>query len=212
MIGMITFLNILGTIAFSISGAIEAIKKQMDVLGVIVLGIVTAIGGGILRDIIMGELPPAIFHDHATIIISLIISLITFINCYIFPKERQEKYIRLSNKILFMSDSVGLGAFTILGIRLVNEQYGYNNPALLIFVGVLTGVGGGILRDILAGNVPYVLRKHVYATASIIGAVTYLVLMTYSTTNIATMVTLVLVLLIRILAAYYSWNLPRIKI
>lgn len=208
---MITFLNILGTMAFAISGAIEAIKKQMDILGVIVLGVITATGGGILRDIIMGELPPAIFHSPDIIIIATIISLITFTTCYFLPKKKREKHFTIYNYVLFISDSVGLGAFTILGIQCVNEQYGYTNTALLLFVGVLTGVGGGIIRDILAGNVPFVLRKHIYATASLLGGVSYLFLNKTIAAHFSMTISLILVLVVRVLAAHFSWNLPRVN-
>lgn len=107
-----------------------------------VLGVVTAVGGGILRDIIIGELPPAVFQNARNIIIAIAIAFTAFIIAFFVPKDRQNKYTNIYNRVLFISDSVGLGAFTILGIRCVNEQYGYNNPALLLFVGVMTGVGG----------------------------------------------------------------------
>lgn len=211
MNGMILFLEILGTIAFSLSGAIEAMKKKMDILGVMVLGVVTAVGGGILRDIIIGELPPAVFQNARNIIIAIAIAFTAFIIAFFMPKDRQNKYTNIYNRVLFISDSVGLGAFTILGIRCVNEQYGYNNPALLLFVGVMTGVGGGMIRDILAGNVPYIFRKHVYATASIAGAAAYIFLIRVWDLELATGVSLLLVLLLRILAARFEWNLPKVN-
>lgn len=211
MNGMILFLEILGTIAFSLSGAIEAMKKKMDILGVMVLGVVTAVGGGILRDIIIGELPPAVFQNARNIIIAIAIAFTAFIIAFFVPKDRQNKYTNIYNRVLFISDSVGLGAFTILGIRCVNEQYGYNNPALLLFVGVMTGVGGGMIRDILAGNVPYIFRKHVYATASIAGAAAYLFLQKIFDLELSTTLSLLLVLLLRILAARFEWNLPKVN-
>lgn len=211
MNGMILFLEILGTIAFSLSGAIEAMKKKMDILGVMVLGVVTAVGGGILRDIIIGELPPAVFQNARNIIIAIAIAFTAFIIAFFVPKDRQNKYTNIYNRVLFISDSVGLGAFTILGIRCVNEQYGYNNPALLLFVGVMTGVGGGMIRDILAGNVPYIFRKHVYATASIAGAAAYLFLQKIFDLELSTALSLLLVLLLRILAARFEWNLPKVN-
>ena len=261
MNGMILFLEILGTIAFSLSGAIEAMKKKMDILGVMVLGVVTAVGGGILRDIIIGELPPAVFQNARNIIIAIAIAFTAFIIAFFVPKDRQNKYTNIVtvqsqprklsfsrcgvsakyiftvkcsrmqafitfnrknmlgseqlpniyNRVLFISDSVGLGAFTILGIRCVNEQYGYNNPALLLFVGVMTGVGGGMIRDILAGNVPYIFRKHVYATASIAGAAAYLFLQKIFDLELSTALSLLLVLLLRILAARFEWNLPKVN-
>ncbi len=210
MNGMILFLEILGTIAFSISGAMEAMKKEMDLLGILILGLVTAIGGGILRDIIMGELPPAVFQNPKIVLIALIAAFLSFIVGILVSKSNKTTHKNIWNTLLLVSDAVGLGAFTILGIRCVQEQYGYNNPALLLFVGVITGVGGGVIRDIFAGNVPYIFRKHVYATASIAGAAVYLILQRTNHLELATIVSLLLVLLLRILAAQFQWNLPKV--
>lgn len=212
MNGMILFLEILGTIAFSISGAIEAMKKEMDMLGVLVLGLVTAVGGGILRDMIMGELPPAVFQNLRNVIIAIATAFVAFIVGAVVSKKKQSSHKNIWNQILLISDAVGLGAFTILGIRCVQEQYGYSNPALLLFVGVITGVGGGMIRDIFAGNVPYIFRKHVYATASIAGAAAYLCLERTGYLGLATTVSLLLVLLLRLLAARFQWNLPRVHL
>ena len=171
---MIIF-EIVGTIAFSISGAIEAMKKKMDILGVIVLGIVTAVGGGILRDILMGEIPPAAFKNPRNALIALGTAFLAFIVGYMLSKNKKEIHSKIWNQALLLSDAVGLGTFTVLGISYVQEQLGYENMALLIFVGVVTGVGGGVMRDVFAGNVPFIFRKHVYATASIAGTIIYLI-------------------------------------
>ena len=116
------------------------------------------------------------------------------------------------NKVLLISDAIGLGAFTILGIRYTQERLGSENIALLLFVGVITGVGGGIMRDIFAGNVPYIFRKHVYATASIVGAGIYLLLEYTGYLEFAVAVSLLLVLVLRLLAAHFQWNLPRVHL
>lgn len=116
------------------------------------------------------------------------------------------------NKVLLISDAIGLGAFTILGIRYTQEQLGSENTALLLFVGVITGVGGGIMRDLFAGNVPYIFRKHVYATASIIGAGSYLFLDYAGYSEAAMIASLLLVLILRLLAAHFQWNLPKVHL
>ena len=100
----------------------------------------------------------------------------------------------------------------MLGIRYVQEESAYENMALLIFVGVITGVGGGMLRDVFAGNVPYIFRKHVYATASIAGAVIYLVMDRKGYTEAAAVISLLFVLVLRLLAAHYQWNLPKVHL
>ena len=127
-------------------------------------------------------------------------------------KRPQKHHSLIWNQALLVSDAIGLGAFTVLGIRYVQEEPGYENMALLIFVGVITGVGGGMLRDVLAGNVPYIFRKHVYATASIAGAVIYLIMDRKGYTEAAAVISLLFVLVLRLLAAHYQWNLPKVHL
>lgn len=206
------FLEILGTIAFSVSGAIEAMKKEMDMLGVLVLGLVTAVGGGILRDVLMGQFPPAAFQNSRNALIAIGAAFLAFVVGAILSKKNKELHSSIWNYALLISDAVGLGAFTVLGIRYVQEQLGYDQPVLLMFVGVVTGVGGGLMRDVFAGNVPYIFRKHVYATASIVGAVVYLCLEKTGHIEFAGAVSLLLVLVLRLLAAKFKWNLPKVVI
>lgn len=212
MNGMMLVLELLGTVAFSVSGAIEAMKKEMDMLGVLVLGLVTAVGGGVLRDIMLGQLPPASFQNPRNALIAIGTAFVAFLIGAIVSKQKRELHSIIWNQVLLVSDAVGLGAFTVLGIRYVQEQYGYDNPALLLFVGVITGVGGGLIRDIFAGNVPYIFRKHVYATASIAGAVAYLYLGKTGCFELAATGSLLLVLILRLLAARFQWNLPRVHL
>lgn len=209
---MMFILEILGTIAFSVSGAIEGMKKGMDILGVLVLGLVTAVGGGILRDIIIGELPPISVQNPQNVLIALASSFVAFLAGVIVTRRKQNEHSIIWNQVLLVSDAVGLGAFTVLGIRCVQERSGYENSALLLFVGVLTGVGGGLIRDIFAGNVPYIFRKHVYATASIAGAIVYLCIERMGYIDLAAIVSLLLVLILRLLAARFQWNLPRVSL
>lgn len=209
---VIVFLEILGTIAFAISGAVEAMKKRLDLLGVIVLGVVTAVGGGIIRDVIIGHVPPAAFQNPTYAKLALVVSVIAFIIGAIGSRRQKDSKNALWNEILLISDAIGLGAFTILGIKGVQEQLGGDNTALLLFVGVITGVGGGLMRDIFAGNVPYIFRKHVYATASIAGAVSYIIVERIGYPNAAAVISLVLVVLLRLLAAHFEWNLPRVQL
>lgn len=206
------FLEILGTVAFSISGAIEAMKKEMDMLGVMVLGLVTAVGGGIIRDIIMGELPPLAFQNPRNATIALGVAFAAFIVGAILSRKEKGINSNIWNYTLLISDAIGLGAFTVLGIQYVQEQSGYDNPVLLLFVGVVTGVGGGVMRDVFSGNIPFIFRKHVYATASIAGALTYICLEKTGHLELAATTTLVMVLVLRILAARFEWNLPKVHI
>ena len=209
---LMIFLEILGTIAFSFSGAIEAMKKEMDMLGVLVLGLVTAVGGGIIRDVLIGQLPPASFQNPRNALIAIAVAFIAFLIGAAVSKRKKNVQHTIWNQVLLISDAVGLGTFTVLGIRYVQEISGYDNPALLLFVGVVTGVGGGLIRDVFAGNVPYIFRKHVYATASIAGAAAYLCLQNTGHLGFAAVASVIAVLVLRLLAAHFEWNLPRVRL
>lgn len=202
----VSVLELIGTVAFAASGALTAMKKHMDLLGVIVLGIVTAVGGGILRDLILGLTPPLAFRDPTNVLIALFTSVILFI-----PWARRRLLHReaLFDRALFLMDSVGLGVFTVMGIFNALDASADRSTFLLVFVGVLTGVGGGVLRDLLAGNMPYILVKHIYACASLVGALCCALLRHVLPLYASMLIGMALVLLIRILAAHYRWNLPR---
>ena len=214
---MMQFLETLGTVAFSISGAIEAMKKEMDLLGIVVLGLITAVGGGVIRDVVTGQIPPAAFQNSAQAKLAIGVAIIAFFVGSILTRHQHNGNFPWWNVVLFLSDAIGLAAFTILGIRCVQERIGNDNIALLLFVGVVTGVGGGLMRDVLAGNIPYIFRKHVYATASLLGAVLYLILEQVIPAGqggrwLAVTASVLLVVIIRILAAHFKWNLPRVKL
>lgn len=189
-----------GTIAFTISGALIAMEKKMDIFGVAMLGLTTAIGGGIIRDMILGVIPPKIFQDPTFAIVSIMISLIVFI-------VKQKKLIKLNGTVLFLMDSIGLAVFTVIGVR---AGITFNHPFLAVFMGMLTGVGGGVLRDIFAGERPYIFVKHFYACASIIGAILTIIFWPINNT-IAMIFGALVIFVLRILANKYRWSLPKAK-
>ena len=202
------FVEAIGTIAFASSGAMVAIKKQLDLLGVVVLGVTTAVGGGMLRDIIIGNVPPALFRDPVYVILAFTTVLLLFAFVRVNRKFINRSSIETYEKVMNIFDAIGLGAFTVVGIdTAVLSGYG-DYDFLVIFLGVITGVGGGILRDIMAGQTPYVLRKHIYACASIAGALLYAGLMDIINGNLAMLTGACTVILIRLLATHFCWNLP----
>ncbi|WP_333646783.1 trimeric intracellular cation channel family protein [Lacrimispora sp.] len=202
------FVEAIGTIAFASSGAMVAIKKQLDLLGVVVLGVTTAVGGGMLRDIIIGNVPPALFRDPVYVILAFTTVLLLFSFVRVNRKFINRSSIETYEKVMNIFDAIGLGAFTVVGIdTAVLSGYG-DYDFLVIFLGVITGVGGGILRDIMAGQTPYVLRKHIYACASIAGALLYAGLMDIINGNLAMLTGACTVILIRLLATHFCWNLP----
>lgn len=207
-LSLLFFVEAAGTIAFASSGAMVAIKKQLDLLGVIVLGVTTAVGGGMLRDIIIGSVPPNLFKDPIYVLLAFLTVMLLFIIVRRNQKILASRSIEMYEKVMNIFDAVGLGAFTVVGIdTAVLAGYGQYH-FLIIFLGVITGVGGGILRDIMAGETPYVLKKHVYACASIAGAVLYAFLMEYMNGDAAMLIGAGTVILIRILATRYCWDLP----
>ena len=186
---MQTFLFLLelaGTVAFAVSGAVLGIEKHMDIFGVGLLGITTAVGGGILRDLVVGLFFP-------------------------FVRRLIGRSKRVFDALMLLMDATGLGIFTITGINTAITLADCTDPLLLVFVGLLTGTGGGVLRDVLAGDMPYILRKHIYASASIAGGVLYLLLRQVWQGPGAILTGVLVVVGIRCAAAHFEWNLPRAK-
>ena len=199
-------LELIGTVAFAISGALVAIEKKMDILGVAVLGMTTAVGGGILRDIILGITPPTAFRDPIYAFVSIACSLIMFL-----PSVRKalNRIPRIYDLTVRCIDALGLGLFTVIGIRVAFFAHIGSKVFLCVFVGVVTGVGGGVMRDLFAGNKPYIFVKHFYACASIIGALACVWLWPFIGQTAAMALGAVIVIALRLIAAYRRWELPR---
>lgn len=218
---IIFVMEIVGTIAFASSGAMLAIRKGMDLFGVCVLGVITSVGGGVIRDLILGDIPPNMFRNPIYTLVALGVSILLFLILYLLPREvrpspRDMRHTGIQGKIaaaydrtMTLFDALGLGIFTVVGINTA-RGLGYRQRFLLIFVGVITGVGGGLLRDVIAQEKPYILTKHIYACASIAGALVCV----YAGEQMGNLASMTLgaatVIAVRILAMHYRWNLPRI--
>lgn len=194
-------LDLLGTVAFAISGALAGVRKNMDLYGISVLSLVTAVGGGTIRDILVGRIPPFIFRDYNYIVLSLLSALLVFF----FYRKVERGY----NTLLIM-DALGLGVFTVIGVKVgVDYNIGFIGA---IFMGVMTGTFGGMIRDILQGEIPLVLRKEVYASACLLGGVVYLILFKLLGYNFITvLVSILVVFTLRIIAIWRNWSLPKPK-
>ncbi len=204
-------IELVGTIAFASSGAMVGIKKQMDLLGVCVLGMTTAVGGGMIRDLILGVTPPIMFQNPVYALLAISFSILIFFWIYFHQGIKKSRFYDIYDKLMMIFDSLGLGLFTVVGVNAaVNMEY-ETTAFLQVFVGVLTGVGGGVLRDVMAKNMPYIFVKHVYASASIIGAITCVIIGRIFGQLPGMLVGASVVFVIRILAAHFKWNLPRIK-
>ena len=208
---IIYIFEMIGAVAFAPSGALVGIRKNMDIFGVNVLGITTAVGGGCIRDIILGITPPKMFQNFSYVGASILISCILFTIFYLNQELLSSRFLETYERVMISLDAIGLGVFTVMGIRTAIEASFENNIFLLIFVGAVTGIGGGMLRDVMAGMTPFVFVKHVYAIASILGAVCYIILRLYIRDTISLFLGAAVVLIIRLLAAHFRWNLPRIR-
>ena len=205
-------LEIIGTVAFASSGAMTAIEKKMDIFGVNILGATTAVGGGMMRDIILGVTPPAAFSQPVYILFSILTSTLLFAIVYTNPEILHSRIKnRYYDKIMLWCDTAGLGIFTVVGIQTASRILPQDNPFFFVFIGVLTGVGGGVLRDIMAGETPYILVREIYASAAIAGGITCVVCGSTMGEATATVLGLIVTVVIRSLAAYFHWNLLRIR-
>ena len=202
----VLILELIGTVAFAASGAIIAIRKKMDIFGVCVLAIVTAVGGGVTRDLLLGVTPPSTFRNPVYAVTAAVVSVIVFI--------RPVRYYLTGNhtayqRMMLVMDSLGLGIFTVVGVNMALAAQPGAGIFLTVFVGVITGVGGGLLRDVLAGDTPYIFIKDIYASASLVGALACALLWPAVGEAYAMLIGAAAVVLLRLLSATFHWNLPR---
>lgn len=212
MIGeiIISIMELLGTVAFAVSGALVAISCSLDLFGVMTVGVVTAVGGGIVRDLIIGITPPHIFKTPLIILLAIVTALVVFVIAYVRRKRFKSLRERIE-KINICFDAIGLAAFSVAGVEVVSASEHSENALLAITLGVITGVGGGVLRDILVNQKPYILTRHIYAVASVIGCTVYYILsVCFDYKVVGTVDAIVLTILIRLMAAKYRWALPKI--
>ena len=200
----ITIIEYLGVIAFAASGSMKAMKKHMDPFGVLVLGLVEATGGGILRDLLLGITPPSMFRDPTYAMIALATSAVISIA----PIRRllTAKPL-LYDKSMLVFDTIGIGVFTVIGVRTTVAAYPAAGIFPMLFVGTIAATGGGMLRDILARDVPVIFTKHIYALACLLGAAVC-ALLWHKDNVLAMLLGAATVVVIRLLAAHFKWNLP----
>lgn len=193
-------IDILGTIAFAISGVLVALEKKLDVFGVFMIAFVTAIGGGTLRDVLIGNTPVVWMRDHTYIfvVVASVVFAIIFVN--------KLKYLR---RTLFLFDTIGLGLFTMVGIEkgLSVEL----SPIMCIALGIMTASFGGVIRDMLCNEIPVIFRKEIYATACIIGGLCYFLFNYLPIDDVYAYVGAIIVIItIRVLAVKFEISLPNI--
>lgn len=197
-IDFLTIIDILGTFAFAISGASMAMQKKLDIFGVLICSFATAIGGGTLRDILIGDLPVKWLTNELIIIVILIGALVAII----FRRK-----INSFSKTLFLFDSLGLGLFTMLGIQ-KGLALGFS-PGIAISLGTITACFGGVIRDVLLNHVPLIFRKEIYASACIAGGLLYYLLLQLNLSGFLVQAAcIVAIVVIRIIAVKFDLVLP----
>ena len=202
----ILVIELAGTMAFAASGAMTGMKKNMDIFGICILALTTAVGGGVIRDLILGNTPPNTFRNPIYATVAIITALVLFL-----PRVRRflMRDQRLYDLAMLVLDTAGLGIFTVVGMRIAYAAVPNPTLFLLVFVGVITGVGGGVIRDMMAGDTPYIFVKHIYACASLAGALVCAALWNPVGELAAMAVGMTVVMVIRLLSAHYHWNLPK---
>jgi len=192
-------LDLIGTAAFAASGAWLGVRRRMDLFGVLVLGLVTATGGGTVRDILLGDFPPFCLQDETYLYLSAIVSLAVFFG--------HKRLGTLAHPLSYF-DAIGLGTFVVIG---TSKAIAFNLGFLgAIIMGAMTATAGGMLRDILSGRVPMILRREVYASACLVGgALLYLLQLTPLPPSVSALFAAGVVILLRLLAIRHNWSLPK---
>ena len=194
------YLDIIGTFVFAISGAHAGLYKRLDIFGATVIAFITAIGGGTLRDMMLG-LQPISWLTDPNYFYTIIVAVIT---TFIF-KDRISKI----RKALFLFDSIGIAIFTVYGI---DKGLSMDlNPFISVMLGTISAVFGGVFRDVIINKIPLILKKEIYASACIFGGLVYIVLINYIDKEICSYIIIGIILLLRIIAVKYKLNLPKIK-
>ena len=190
--------EVMGIVAFAVSGALTGIQKKLDVFGVLVLAITTAIGGGVLRDVIIGNTPPLTFRDPTFLIISAMATIGVF---FTYRWLDRFKYT------IQVVDAIGLGAFTATSANLA-IQHNLDSLFIVTTVAVITGIGGSVMRDVFVKEIPYVFRQEVYAITTIVGAMAFYYAQSYYTGNLPLYLCFCITTGLRLCCIKYGWNFP----
>jgi uncharacterized membrane protein YeiH len=198
----LNLIDILGTFAFAVAGGFSAMERKLDPFGVLIIAFVTAIGGGTVRDVLVGNFPVNWLHNGNTILIIFVSAILTMIF---------GSYLKHLNTALFIFDALGLGLFTIIGIE-VGLKQGFS-AGICIALGTISACFGGVIRDVLLNKVPLIFRKEIYALACIIGGIAYYLLkQTHLNDDVAKVICILMIFVIRFIAVRYNLSLPQIHL
>lgn len=204
-----TIIESLGVVAFSVSGSMIAIRRKTDLFGVILLAIITSLGGGLTRDVIFSFSPPALFGMKWYLLICLVVSVIVFLIARKYSKTYLENETKIEH-INDVFDALGLGIFAVMGVKVAFEHGYADNAIISISCGLITGICGGMLRDVLTNSMPFVLAKRIYAIAAILGSSVYYVMCVFGINDgVAIIAGTLTAFILRILAMIFKWNMPK---
>ncbi len=203
-------LEYMGVAAFAASGAMVAIDKEADFVGVIIMALVTTFGGGIVRDVLLGINPPNFFTSYATLIIITVVgAFITFLLAAVFKSSFIEKEKKI-DAITNVFDALGIGIFSVYSV-IISIDMGHREPFVAISMGVIGAVVGGIVRDLMLGSIPFVIRKRIYLLACLAGAsVFYVLAITFNLDIVwSTFAGVMTTFVLRMCATIFKWNMPK---
>lgn len=212
-------IEIVGVISFAVAGAVVAIDKETDIFGVVFLALMTCFGGGIIRDITIGRHPPAFFRELTyQAVIGFVTALLVFLLARLFKRH----YIKDMQKVLEINnyiDALAIGIYSVSGVRICLDFFASSGERagflLCVTLGMMTAVGGGMIRDLILRDIPFILRKRVYALAALVGASIYYLLVVVIFPNdrlleiMSQLLCIAVVFVIRVLATKLKWNLPK---
>jgi uncharacterized membrane protein YeiH len=199
---LIQILDLFGTMAFAVTGAFKAIEHNSDIVGIVILSTITGLAGGVMRDIFFGKFPPTAVVNSLYIIITVSSGIVIF---FLYPILRKHRNLFLK------FDALGLGVFTLIGSASAYNVFGLNFLAMS-FGGVLTAVGGGILRDVFVSEIPLVFTKEFYASASFLGVIVLFIMLSLGVNlTLASIPAIMVVTAIRLVAMKYNWNMPHAR-
>jgi len=198
----LNIIDILGMFAFAVSGVFSAMEKKLDLFGILIISFVTAIGGGTIRDVLVGNLPVNWLQNDVTILVTFVSAIATILF---------GSYFKQLNTTLFLFDALGLGLFTIIGFEVGLEKK--FSGGICIALGTISACFGGVLRDVLLNKVPLIFHKEIYALACILGGITYYFLhQTNLNNDVSKIICIILIFAVRIIAIRFKLSLPRITL
>lgn len=201
--------ELIGVAAFAVSGAMLGIEKRLDIFGVMVFAVITACGGGVVRDILLGVIPPMMFRKSIYVLAAMIFSVAAFYLASLMA-DFWARHVQSYNNWMNFLDALGLGVFAATSVNTVMNLYPGSGVFMAAFMGTVTAVGGGVIRDTMANQIPLIFRKRVYAIAAIAGSILHYYMMKAGLPETISMFfSIAIIVVIRMLAAHYRWNLPK---